>query len=147
MIELESHPCCILFHVKSTHYSLIEGIYKHCSILIENKNEKIIEKIKKKVKVSRKIRLDIMRDVLKMEFSDNNKKFLDWAVEFNFKFDGDFIYTQSFQNMSIGEGINFQQNKEQIKGNYVSFSVFAIVETAQSIVFSSIINGGANRIM
>ena len=64
--------------------------------LIEfKKNEEISKKIKKLINVSGKIRLDIMRDVLKMEFSEFNERLFDWAVEFGFKIDGDYIIIEN----------------------------------------------------
>jgi tetratricopeptide (TPR) repeat protein len=63
--------------------------------VLKVKKEKISSNIKKIMKVSTKIRLDIMRDVLKMEFSEFNEKLLDWAVEFGFKIDGDYIIIEN----------------------------------------------------
>ncbi len=58
---------------------------------IEKEKKEIINKIRQIMSVSDKFRLDMLRDILKMEFSDFNARLLDWAVEFGFKIDGDYI--------------------------------------------------------
>ena len=54
----------------------------------------IVERLKNVTCVSNKIRLDMLRNILKI--SDDNKEFFDekifdWALEFGFRIDGDFL--------------------------------------------------------
>ena len=51
----------------------------------------ILEKLKKILKVSVKIKMDQMRDILKMDQTTFNDKIIDWADQFGFIIDGDFI--------------------------------------------------------
>lgn len=50
-----------------------------------------IEKIRKMIAVSTKIKLDMMRQLLGFDEATFNNKIFDWAIEFGFKIDGDFI--------------------------------------------------------
>ena len=43
------------------------------------------------MKTSSKIRLDMMREILQLNSSTFNSKILDWALDFGFKIDGDYI--------------------------------------------------------
>jgi len=59
------------------------------------KSEKLerdfIEKIKKIIKVSTRFRLDMMRDILGIDEIIFNDKLLNWARDFNFKIEGDYL--------------------------------------------------------
>lgn len=55
----------------------------------EQKN--LLSKIERIMKTSSKIRLDMMREILQLNSSTYNSKILDWALDFGFKIDGDYI--------------------------------------------------------
>lgn len=50
-----------------------------------------IEKLKKILKVSNRIKLEHMKDVLEMDQKTFNKQIIDWADEFGFTIDGDYV--------------------------------------------------------
>ena len=62
---------------------------------LQQRNQEIIEKIHKIMKVSSRVRLDMMRNILELDAKTFDNKILDWAVEFNFKIDGDFIVIEN----------------------------------------------------
>jgi len=51
----------------------------------------IFEKLKKVLNVSVKIKMDQMRDILKMDQTTFNDKIIEWAEEFGFIIDGDYV--------------------------------------------------------
>jgi Leucine-rich repeat (LRR) protein len=53
--------------------------------------KKQIEMIRKMMTVSTKIKLEMMRDALKMDESIFNQKIFDWAANFGFVIDGDYL--------------------------------------------------------
>lgn len=57
----------------------------------EKLEKDLIEKIKKIIKVSTRFRLDMMRDILGIDEIIFNDKILNWARDFNFKIDGDYL--------------------------------------------------------
>ncbi len=56
--------------------------------------EEAIGRIRKMMSVSTKINLGMMRDALDMDAGDFNKKIFDWAAEFGFTIDGDYLVTK-----------------------------------------------------
>jgi len=57
----------------------------------ETKERQIIEKITRIMKVSTRVNLDRMQDVLNMDKTLFNNKIFEWADEFEFKIDGDYL--------------------------------------------------------
>jgi len=57
----------------------------------EKIDKEAIEKIKKMIKVSDRIKIDMMRQIMKMDKDSFNDKILDWAADFDFRIDGDFL--------------------------------------------------------
>ena len=57
----------------------------------EKLEKDLIEKIKKIIKVSTRFRLDMMRDILGIDEIIFNDKILNWARDFNFKIEGDYL--------------------------------------------------------
>ena len=58
---------------------------------LKRNEEEITKKISKMMKVSTRINLDRMKDALSMDSIMFNNKIFDWAEEFGFKIDGDYI--------------------------------------------------------
>jgi len=50
-----------------------------------------LEKIKKLMKVSTRFKLDMLREILNMDSHTFNYKIIDWAEEFGFTIDGDYL--------------------------------------------------------
>ena len=61
---------------------------KCCIVSIE---ETILKKLKKMLSVSDRIRMEQMRKILKMNEDTFNDNIIEWAVEFGFRIDGDYI--------------------------------------------------------
>jgi hypothetical protein len=57
----------------------------------EREQKNLLRKIERIMKTSSKIRLDMMREILQLKSSTFNSKILDWALDFGFKIDGDYI--------------------------------------------------------
>ena len=55
------------------------------------KAKKEREKLERMMRVSSRIRLDIMRDVLNLDLHTFNEKIFEWAEEFSFEVDGDYL--------------------------------------------------------
>ncbi|NHJ25317.1 MAG: hypothetical protein EAX89_12120, partial [Candidatus Lokiarchaeota archaeon] len=51
----------------------------------------IIEKIRKVMNVSTRVKMDTLKDYLKMDTTTFNQKIFDWAAQFNFTIDGDYL--------------------------------------------------------
>jgi hypothetical protein len=58
---------------------------------LQKEEKKKIDRIKSMIQVSRKIRLDMMRTALEMEEKLFDKKVFQWAKQFNFIIDGDYL--------------------------------------------------------
>lgn len=59
---------------------------------IQKEQEKaILEKIRKMMEVSSRIKLDMMQNVLKIDKSTFSNKIFEWARQFNFIIDGDYL--------------------------------------------------------
>lgn len=59
---------------------------------LENKIERErLEKIKKIIRISNQIKLDMMRNILDLDSKMFDNKILDWASEFGFTIDGDYL--------------------------------------------------------
>jgi len=52
---------------------------------------KLIAKLQKLLKVSDKIKMDQMRNILKVDKETFNENIIDWAEEFRFRIDGDYV--------------------------------------------------------
>nr|MDO8114989.1 hypothetical protein [Candidatus Sigynarchaeota archaeon] len=50
-------------------------------------------KLKKLLKVSKRVRIDLVREYVKMDEERFIEKLVEWAAEFEFKIDGDYIIT------------------------------------------------------
>ena len=50
-----------------------------------------IEKLKKLIQVSKRISLDLMKDILNLDQKEFGEKILDWAIQFNFEIDSDYL--------------------------------------------------------
>ncbi len=68
----------------------------------------ILAKLKKILKVSVRIRMDQMRDILKMDQATFNDKIIDWADEFGFIIDGDYI---NVKKDNVDDFINMLDNE------------------------------------
>ncbi len=55
------------------------------------KEKEILEKVRKALNVSARIKLDMMREFLEMDEMTFNKKIFDWASEFEFQIDGEYL--------------------------------------------------------
>jgi tetratricopeptide (TPR) repeat protein len=71
-----------------TNEDLLRNKIKQMTQNIEREN---IEHIKKLMQVSTKVKLDRFQDGLGMNNKDFNRKIVDWAVEFGFTIDGDYV--------------------------------------------------------
>ena len=71
-----------------TNEDLLRNKIKQMTKNIEREN---IEHIKKLMQVSTKVKLDRFQDGLGMNNQDFNRKIVDWAVEFGFTIDGDYV--------------------------------------------------------
>lgn len=65
--------------------------YKIKRDLQKRKEKERLEKIKEMMEVSTRINLDMMRDVLDMDKKTFNNKIFEWAKEFSFIIDGDYL--------------------------------------------------------
>ncbi len=61
--------------------------------------EEIVDKLARIMRVSSRVRLDMLQGALKMPASDFNEKIFEWAEEFKFRIDGDFV---DFSGGNIG---------------------------------------------
>ena len=68
---------------------------KESQALIE---QQAVAKIQKMMKVSKRIRLDMMREALDMDMKSFSDKMIDWADEFHFSIDGDYV---DFENADV----------------------------------------------
>ncbi len=50
-----------------------------------------VQKLEKIMRVSKRVRQDQMRDALELGEAEFNKKIFDWAEQFHFMIDGDYI--------------------------------------------------------
>ena len=67
-------------------------MYKNSELIKqENLERKRVDKIKEMLDVSFRIRLDLMRDALKMDERAFSAKIFEWAHQFNFIIDGDYL--------------------------------------------------------
>ena len=57
----------------------------------DKERKELLEKIREMLEVSNRIKLDMMRDVLKMDKSTFNSKIFGWARQFEFIIDGDYL--------------------------------------------------------
>jgi hypothetical protein len=55
------------------------------------KEQAIIEKIRKVMKVSTRVKMNLLRNYLKMNEDLFNEKIFDWAEQFGFTIDGDYL--------------------------------------------------------
>ncbi len=53
--------------------------------------EEIIDKLARIMRVSSRVRVDMLQGALKMPASDFNEKIFEWAEEFKFRIDGDYV--------------------------------------------------------
>lgn len=64
-------------------------------VKLNNKKVEVIEKLKTMMEVSSKIRIDMMRDIFDIDPKEFNNMLFNWAKEFGFKIDGDFIIVEN----------------------------------------------------
>jgi hypothetical protein len=57
-----------------------------------------IRKIQKMMQVSKRLRVDMMREALGMDMKDFSSKMIDWAAQFGFQIDGDYV---NFENGDV----------------------------------------------
>ena len=69
----------------------VKGLEKKVEMMEKVIGRMTLERIKKMLDVSSKIKIDIMRDVLELEENLFNKKLFDWAAQFGFTIDGDYL--------------------------------------------------------
>jgi hypothetical protein len=55
----------------------------------------VIERVQKLLRVASRIRLDMMRDVVRLDPATFSEKIVDWAAEFGFEIDGDYVDVES----------------------------------------------------
>ena len=81
--------------------------------------EELIGKITKMMRVSSRIRLDVMREGLNLDSKAFNTKLFDWANEFGFKIDGDYIVVEDADIegfiSSLDKQFDMWENKEKGK--------------------------------
>lgn len=65
-----------------------------------------VEKIKKMITVSTRIKLDMMREVLKMNRDLFNEMLFDWAKEFGFTIDGEYLIINKEKSQDFLDNIN-----------------------------------------
>ena len=71
-------------------------MYKNSELLKQRKLERErVDKIKEMLDVSYRIRLDLMRDALEMDEKTFSIKIFEWAHQFNFVIDGDYLNVNS----------------------------------------------------
>ncbi len=78
------------------------------------KERGILEKIKKMMSVSTQINLEIMRVALNLDKKEFNNKIFDWASEFGFTIDGDYLF---IKKETISDFIDKLDKQFDIWGN------------------------------
>jgi hypothetical protein len=70
-----------------------QSMYKEKKIKAQGQELEVqtLEKIKKIVKVSDRVSIELMRSTLKLDVDTFNEKLFDWAAEFDFRIDGEYI--------------------------------------------------------
>ncbi|HME54186.1 MAG TPA: WD40 repeat domain-containing protein [Candidatus Lokiarchaeia archaeon] len=91
---------------------------KESQALIE---QQAVTKIQKMMKVSKRIRIDMMREALGMDMKSFSDKMIDWAAQFNFSIDGDYVDfenadTDGFLTTLDGYFTDWNQNAKTKKG-------------------------------
>lgn len=87
----------------------IEAVVQNINEALGNEQE-YIEKLKKILKVSTRVKLDIIRDILKMEKSTFYEKIFNWAAEFGFIIDGDYLLTNKSSSMDLIDAVEKDYN-------------------------------------
>ncbi|MHA1486669.1 MAG: hypothetical protein ACTSSC_05810, partial [Promethearchaeota archaeon] len=72
---------------------------------LEKEEQEKIERIKSMMEVSNRLRLDMIRVALDMDEKLFTHKVFQWAKEFNFLIDGDFLAKEFIEDLSVGANI------------------------------------------
>lgn len=91
---------------------------KESNALIE---QQAVVKIQKMMKVSKRIRIDMMREALGMDMKSFSDKMIDWADQFHFNIDGDYVDfenadTDGFLTTLDGYFADWNQNTKTKRG-------------------------------